>query len=97
MRRFGKHLNLDSWHIAPENQALNNREGESAPYGVNFSFSMELTKELDAYNYLCERMKIFGENYRRMVKPNFTGKDLHIDISFPVICGKEPILVDCNI
>lgn len=38
-------------------------------------------------------MKILGENYRRMAKPNFKGKDLHIDISFPVICRKEHNLV----
>jgi hypothetical protein len=40
-----------------------------------------------------ERMELFGENYRRMAKLNFKGKDLDIDISFPVICGKEHILV----
>lgn len=40
-----------------------------------------------------ERMKIFGVNYLRMAKPNFKGKDLYIDISFPFICGKEHILV----
>ncbi len=49
-------------------------------HGLSRSFSTELAKVLDASITHGERMKIFGENYRRMAKPIFQGKGIDIDI-----------------
>lgn len=49
-------------------------------HGPSRSFSTELAKVLDGSITHNQRMKIFGENYRRMAKPIFDDKGIALDI-----------------
>jgi len=49
-------------------------------HGPSRSYSTELSKVLDASISRAERMKIFGENYRRIAKDIFEGKGMAVEV-----------------
>ena len=49
-------------------------------HGPSRSFSTEMAKVLDASLSQKERMKVFGENYRKIAKPIFASKGINITV-----------------